>query len=348
MQIISPRTGLIPALLLIHTLGLIHILGPLVLPVADAAEGPIVLYSGRKQKLMRPVVRAFEKETGIKVIMRTGNATALVNQLMEERSAPRADAFVTLYAPILNRLSEAKVLAPYRSSATDKIPSMFRAKDRTWTGVTTRLRVIMFNTKLLTWAEAPKTIAELASPKWKGKVAITRLGNSSMQGHLTVLYKTLGSGPARKFMSGLAANAGAVFKGHTGVRKAVGRGEFHVGLVNHYYYFLEKAEGSPVDIIYPDQKASQPGAVMTVTGVAIVRGATHRKAAERFVDYLMTPRAQQIYADTNYEFPVLPGARSRRGVPPLESIRINKYPQGNLSGADFDAMLRLAQQSGMK
>ena len=342
MRNILSRAGLILTLLMIH------IFGPLTLPVADAAEGPLILYSGRKQKLMRPVVRAFEKKTGIKVIMRTGNASALVNQLMEERSAPRADAFVTLYAPILNRLSEAKVLAPYRSGATDKVPATFRAKDHTWTGVTTRLRVIMYNTKLLKRDEAPKTVAELASPKWKGKIAITRLGNSSMQGHLTVLYKMLGAGPAQKFMRGLAANAGAVFKGHTGVRKSVGRGEFHAGLVNHYYYFLEKAEGSPVGIIYPDQGEGQSGAVMTVTGVGIVRGAPHRKAAERFVDYLMTPRAQQIYADTNYEFPVLPGARSRRGVPPLESIRINNYPQGDLSGADFDAMLILAQQSGMR
>ncbi len=334
--------GLIPALLL--TL----VPAPKGLPEADAADGSLVLYSGRKQKLMRPVVRAFEKKTGIKIVMRTGTASTLVNLLMEERSAPRADVFVALYAPILNRLSEAKVLAPYRSGATDKIPSTFRAKDRSWIGVTTRLRVIMYNTKLLKRDEAPKTIAELAHPKWKGKIAITRLGNSSMQGHLTVLYKTLGPQTARKFMRGLAANAGAVFKGHTGVRKAVGRGEFSVGLVNHYYYFLEKAGGSPVGIIYPDQGKGQFGAVMTITGVGIVSGAPHRKAAELFVDYLMTPRAQQIYADTNYEFPVLPGVKSARGVPPLESLRINNYPQGDLSGADFDAMLRLAQQVGMK
>lgn len=317
-------------------------------PRAAHAAEELVLYSGRKTKLMRPVLRAFERDTGIRVIMKAASAAALVNQLLEEKTSPKADVFVTLYAPILNRLATEQILAPYESAATRKIPSAFKADDKRWVGVTARLRVIMYNTKLIRRVDVPTTIAELAAPKWRGKIGITRVGNNSMQGHLTVLYKLLGPAKTKAFMTGLARNGGRVFKGHTGVRKAVARGEFPLGLVNHYYYFLQKAEGSPVGVVYPDQKVGQMGAVLTITGTGIVQGARNRASAERFVDYLLTPKAQQIYADTNYEFPILPGVKSGRGVPPLESLRVNNYPQGSLTAAEFDEMLKLAQQAGMR
>lgn len=267
----------------------------------------IVIYSGRKEPLIKPVLDNFEKETGIKVILRSGGASELANAIIEEQKSPAADVFIANDAGTMEMLREKGLLQPNASPALKAVPEDLKAKDGSWIGVSARSRVIMYNTRLVKESELPKSIKDLTDPRWKKQVAMAASSNESMIGHITAWRLTMGDAETEKLLKGLMANQAQSLKGHTEVRKAVGSGEFKLGLVNHYYYHLQKKEGSPVGVIYPDQGEGQMGVPVNVAGAAIIKGAKNSEAARKFIDYLVKPETQELFAKLNYEIPVVEG-----------------------------------------
>ncbi|UFP96802.1 extracellular solute-binding protein [Gloeobacter morelensis] len=315
-------------------------------PSVGLAQGgeELVVYSGRKEPLIQPVLERFQKETGVRVVLKSGDASALANQLIEEQKNPQADVFVANDAGVLGRLGNLGVLQPYLSASIAKIPARYRGAG--WVGVTGRARVIMYNKSLIKEADLPKSLLDLSDPKYKGKIAAAGTANESMLGQLSEMRQVLGDEKTREFVRSLVANQTTFLKGHTDVRKAVGRGEFPLGIVNHYYYHLQLAEGSPVGVIYPDQGAGQMGTMINVSGVGIVKGAKHTAAAQRFVDFLATAPAQEIFAQANYEFPLLPGVQAQAGVRSLGDFKVTQVPLSALA-KEVDGSLKLANGAGM-
>jgi iron(III) transport system substrate-binding protein len=136
------------------------------------------------------------------------------------------------------------------------------------------------------------------------------------------------------------------FGGHTDVRKAIGAGEFKLGLVNHYYYYLQQAEGSPVGIIFPDQGDEQIGLVTNAASAAIIRGASNPAAAQAFLDFLISNDGQQLFASLNYEYPLLVSVPLHPDVQPLDGLRIagNDVAQAAL---DYEATFDLMERIGL-
>lgn len=316
-------------------------------PVPSGSGGPqtLVVYSGRKDALIKPVLDAFTAATGIQVELRSGGASELANAILEERQNPQADVFIANDAGTLEKLRMEGVLEANLTDAVQAVPEDLRAADGAWVGVSARARVIMYNTTLLSEADVPRTIAGLTDPRWKGKIAMAQSANESVIAHLTAIRALQGDDAARAFMEGLLANDVAFLQGHTQVRQAVGKGEFPLGFVNHYYYFLEKADGSPVGIVWPDQGPDDVGVVVNVAGAAIIRGAKHPDAARRFIDFLVTPAAQGLFARLNYEIPTLPGVPTAEGVPALADLRRAPVPL-ELLGRELDATLDLIEATG--
>lgn len=309
----------------------------------QAQTQELIIYSGRKEPLIQPVLDQFQKATNIRIVLRSGDASALANQLLEEQNNPRADIYIANDAGVLGKLTDAGVLQPYSSPETEKIPSGYRGSG--WIGVTGRARVIMYNKNMLK-DDLPTSVLDLTDPRWKGKLAAAGTSNESMLGHLTALRELIGDTKTRDFVKGLVANQTTFFKGHTEVRKAVGRGEFPLGLLNHYYYHLQLAEGSPVGVIYPDQSSAQMGTVINVSGAGIIKGAKNLAAARRFVDFLLTAPAQQTFAKANYEFPLLPGVAAQEGVRSLADFKVAPVALSSL-GKELDSTLKLATGAGM-
>jgi iron(III) transport system substrate-binding protein len=92
--------------------------------------------------------------------------------------------------------------------------------------------------------------------------------------------------------------------------------------VNHYYYHLQKEEGSPVGIVYPDQGEGQIGLITNATAIAIVQGAKNPAAAQALVDFLLTPEGQEIFARLNFEYPLVEGVALHPDVAPLDEFRL--------------------------
>lgn len=309
-------------------------------------SGELVLYSGRSEPLIVPVIRLFQQQTGVKVTLQSGSATALANLVLQEHPNPRADLFVANDVGTLEFLKLKGALQPYISEKTRAIPEQFRARDGSWLGVSGRSRVIMYNTKLLKPEELPQSVFELTHPRWKNKLSMATTRNESVVAWVTALRLTKGDEFTKDYLLKLKANGIVTLNGHTDVRKAVGRGEFPLGLVNHYYYHLELRDGSAVGVIYPDQGPNDIGVLVNAAGAAIVKNARHLTEAQLFLDFLASPEAQKLFAELNFEYPLLLGVPTAPGVRPLETIKLMPVRLDEL-GKELEKTLKLLDEVGL-
>ncbi|HEY8347658.1 MAG TPA: extracellular solute-binding protein, partial [Symbiobacteriaceae bacterium] len=287
-----------------------------------SASGTVVVYSGRSEHLVQPIFDQFTQETGIKVEVRYGSSPELANLVREERANPQADIYIGNDAGAMELLRRDGLLAPHDFPGLEQVPPDLRAEDGSWVGVTVRLRVIMYNTELLpNPEELPRSIFDLADPKWKGQIAMNRAHHEYMVGNITALRLAAGEERTEQFLRDLLKNEPVALGSDTQIRQSVGKGEFALGWVNHYYYFLEKAEGSPVGIIWPDQEEGGIGAAVNTTGVALIKGGPNPENGKRFIEFMLRPDIQELLAQRNYEIPTLAGVKPAEGVPTLDQIK---------------------------
>jgi iron(III) transport system substrate-binding protein len=318
-------------------------------PAVEAAEvsGQLVIYSGRAEPLLQPVIDAFKaKYPSVEVLLKAGSNSELANALIEEQANPQADVFITTELFTVQSLAQQGVFQSYLPDGADQLPAEFIGADNLWTGLTRRARVIMYNADLVSQEELPTSILDLTDPKWKGQIAAAGSTNGSMQAQIAALRQLIGEEETQAWLNGLITNEVTFFGGHTDVRKAVGAGEFKLGLVNHYYYYLQKAEGSNVGIIFPDQGEGQIGLITNATAAAVVNGAPHVDAAQAFMDFLVSPEGQKLFAEQNYEYPLLPGVDLHPDVQPLDEFR---FADVNVVEAaqDFEATFDLMETVGL-
>lgn len=312
-----------------------------------APAGSIVVYTSRAEALFKPVVAAFNEEyPNVTVTLLTGQATELAARLLEERKNPRADVYISTDMLNMLSLAEQGMFEPNPSAAVMAVPAEYRSEDGSWVALTLRLRAIMYNTTLVQPDELPQSVLDLADAKWKGQVGSANSTNGAMIAHLAVLREKLGDAQTESFIKGLTANDTQFFGGHTDVRKAVGAGELKLGLVNHYYYHLSKAEGAPVGIVYPDQGEGQMGMPVNTTNAALVKGAPHADLARLFIEFMLSPRGQQIYAERNFEYPVVPGVALAEGVPALDQFKLSPVSLKAIYD-DLAQTKALAQSAGL-
>ncbi len=287
----------------------------------NAVSGSLVVYSGRSEPLIQPVLSAFEeKYPEVEILLKSGSNSQLANALIEEKANPQADIFITTEIFTAHALSQEGVFLPYEPVGYENLPAKYKAEDASWVGLTERMRVIMYNKDLVSAEELPKSMFDLTDPKWKGQIASAGSTNASFQAQIASMIQLVGMERTEEWVNGLLANEVSFFGGHTDVRKAVAAGEFKLGLVNHYYYYLQAAEGSNVGIIYPDQDSGEMGIVSNATAAAIIKGTMNPTAAQAFIDFLVSAEGQKIFAEGNYEYPLLQGVALHSELTPLNNI----------------------------
>jgi iron(III) transport system substrate-binding protein len=310
-------------------------------------KGEVVVYTTRAEALFKPVIEAFNAAyPDIKVTVLNGSNSELAARILEERANPKADVLINSDILTMENLAADGVFAPNNSPAVMAVPADYRADDGSWVALTLRARVIMYNTDLVSPEELPKKMVDLADPKWKDMIGSANSTNGAMVAQLVIMRNQLGEPATEAFIQGLVENNTQFFGGHTDVRKAVGAGELKLGLVNHYYYHLSKAEGAPVGIIYPDQEDGGLGLMVNSTNAGIIKGGPNPEMARIFVDFMLSPAGQKIYAERNYEYPIVPGVPLAEGVAPLDSFRLNPFPLKTLRD-ELEPTRALVQKVGM-
>lgn len=315
--------------------------------LAEGVSGDLVIYSGRSEPLLQPVIDAFKAQhPDVNVLLKAGSNSELANALLEEQANPQADVFITTELFTVQSLAQDGVFQAYMPVGADQLPAEFLGADNLWTGLTRRARVIMYNADLVSEDELPTSIFDLTDPKWQGQIAAAGSTNGSMQAQIAAMRQLIGEEETEAWLNGLIANDVTFFGGHTDVRQAVGAGEFQLGLVNHYYFYLQQAEGSNVGVIFPDQGEGQIGLITNATAAAVVNGAPHVEAAQAFLDFLVSPEGQKLFAEQNYEYPLLPGVELHADVQPLDEFRFADVEVA-AAAQDFDATFDLIERVGL-
>lgn len=313
------------------------------------ASGSLVIYSGRSEALITPIIEAFKaKYPDITVELKSGKNNELAAAILEEKANPQADIFISTDMLTHINLSKEGVLRAAPIAGTEGIAPELKAADGTWTSITSRARVIMYNTTLVSADEAPKSIFDLTDPKWKGKIAATNTTSGAMQAHVAALKNEIGDEQTQAWLDGLVANEVTFFGGHTDIRKAVGAGEFAIGLVNHYYYELQKREATDnqVGVVYPDQGEGQLGVMMNTTAIGQIEGSKNPDNAALFAEFLFTPETQSLFAELNYEYPVIAGVNVAEGVTDPSTFRVKSIDMQTIAD-DVPAAIEMMQGAGI-
>ncbi len=313
-----------------------------------AAAEELVIYSGRSDRFVKPVVEAFTDKTGIKVVLHSAKSTALLNKLKLEGSRTTADIYISNDAGNLQKGSELKLFKPVSANVADRIPTNYRAKDNSWIGVSARARVLVVN-KNQNDTDFVKSVFDLADPRLAGKLAITHSGNESYIAGVTVYMQKAGEKKTSAWLAGMKRNINnSVFNKHSKIVKAVADGKKAIGLVNHYYIFrhLEKNPDAPIEIRLPDQGPNDMGVAWNVAGVAISKYSQRSAAAEKFVDFVTSQEGQLLFAKVNREYPTRPGVPAAPEVPSAGSYKIADVAMEDL-GKYRNQTLDLIEAVGM-
>ena len=315
---------------------------------ASHAADSIIVYSGRSDKFIKPVIQEFTKQTGIKVTIHTGKSTALLNKLNIEGARTDADLFISNDAGTLQKGSELGLFAKIPDAVANQIEKNYRAKDNSWIGLSARARVLVVNTKSKL-ADSLTSVFDLANPKLKGQLGITNSTNESYIAGTTVYLLATDKNKTKAWLEGMKANvAGKVFNKHSKVVKAVASGKLSAGLVNHYYIFrhLDKSPDAPIKLVLPDQGKNQMGLAWNVAGIAISKHSKKQKLATKLVEFLTSTKGQKQFAEVNREYPTRKGVPASTIVPPAGSFKIANVPMFKL-GAHRNETIDLIEQVGM-
>ncbi len=277
------------------------------------AEGVVNIYSSRHYDTDESLYEQFTAATGITVNKIEGEADELIARMQAEGANSPADVFITVDAGRIWRADEAGLLQPVASEIlNERIPASLRHPEGHWFGISQRARIIYYDKAEMT--DPPQTYADLADPKYAGKICIRSGSNIYNLSLLGSIIAHQGEEAAEAWAAGLLANlAREPEGGDTDQLKAIVSGQCDIAVANTYY-FLRGLEGNVdglsegianIGWVFPNQGTT--GAHVNVSAAAVTVNAPNRDNAVKFLEFLATDEAQVHFANQNNEYTAVPG-----------------------------------------
>jgi iron(III) transport system substrate-binding protein len=273
-------------------------------------------------------------------------STGLANRLLAEKNRPQADVFWSNEPVRTLVLKSRGVLAPYRSSSADGIPAVLVDPEHFWTGFSARIRVIAYNTTLVTAQQAPRSVFDLADPRWKGQVAMAdpRFGSTSF--HVAALYALAGEQKMDDFFRRLKANGVRIVDGNSAVRDLVARGQVKVGLTDTDDVNVAIEGGQPVAMVLPDRE--DLGVPVMPNMVSLIANAPHPDEGQRLIDYLLSADVERQLAQSEaVQIPLHAGVPGPKNIPAIESFKPMTLDYAKAAARVEDVTSRLASILGL-
>lgn len=263
-------------------------------------ENKVVVYVAHDQDYSEPVLKEFEKRTGIKVEAvydtETTKTTGLVNRLIAERDNPKADVFWNNEVSRTIVLKRMGILERYISPNSKDIPDIFKDPEGYWTGFAARARVLIYNTDLVKEDEVPESILDLKNEKWKNQVVIANPLFGTTASHIASLFAVLGDEKAKQFLLDLKKNGITIVEGNSFVRDAVANGEFKIGLTDTDDANDAIVDGKPVKYVFLDQGEGQIGNLIIPNTVMLIKNAPHKENGKKLIDFLLSKEVESMLA----------------------------------------------------
>jgi iron(III) transport system substrate-binding protein len=316
-----------------------------VLAGCGGGANEIVVYSGREEEIVEPLIAAFEQSSGIDVRVRYGDSAELAATIAEEGDASPADVFFAQDAGSLGGVSSRLAVLPQVTLA--KVPAPFRDPEGHWVGTSGRVRVVAFNPEMISEDALPDRLLDYADPRFKGRIGIAP-ANASFQASVTALRLAVGDPRARKWLEDIKALEPKKYERNLQIAEAVARGEIALGLVNHYYLFLVKGETPNAPIANHFLAPGDPGGLVNAAGVGIVTTSDHAAEAQAFIDYLLSREGQLFYTERaeEAEYPLVAGVAARSELPALATLKGPDVPLDAL-GPELERTLRMLAEVGL-
>jgi len=284
---------------------------------ATSADGQtITIYSSRNEQLIKPLLDRYTEETGVKIELVTDKTGPLMARLQAEGQNTPADMLLTVDAGNLWQAAQQGLLQPVASTVLENnVPAKYRDPKGQWTGLSLRARTIFYDPSKVS-ADQLSTYADLADPKWKGKLCLRTSKKVYNQSLVASMIEHLGAEKTEEIIRGWVDNlATDVFSDDTSMLEAIAAGQCEVGIANSYYYgrILDEKPNFPVKIFWANQGTT--GTHVNVSGAGVVTGLDNPDGTLKLIEWLSSDEAQGIYASSDKEFPV------KEGVDESEMLR---------------------------
>ncbi len=306
-----------------------------------SSGGPLVIYSGRAEELVAPLVERFQEESGIEVEVRYAGSGELAATLLAEGDQTEADVFFAQDPASLGAVTGMMSRLP--DETLDTVVADFHDSDGRWVGTSGRVRVLVHNTG--SDLPLPQTIDDVLDPAWAGQLGIAPT-NASFLAFVAAMILERGEEATSEWLEALANLEPIEFDSNAPIVEATDSGELAGGLVNHYYLLRLRAEGlgqNAENYIIP---AGDVGSLIMPAGVGILSGTDLPDAAQQFVDFLLGEESQTYFATETFEYPLLDGVPPPEGVPHLTDIDAPDIDLSELADV-LDRATRLVAEAGL-
>ncbi len=265
--------------------------------------GQLVIYSGRSESLVAPLITQFEQQTGIAVEVKYAKSGVLAATLLEEGENSPADLFYAQDPASIGAVNE--LLKPLSSELTNSVPAWARSADDRWIGISGRLRTLVYNPDLVSQLELPSGIEDYTDPKWRGRIGWAPT-NGSFQAMVAAMRVVWGDQRTTDWVAGVVANEPTVYHNNTSTVQGVANGEVAVGFVNHYYALrLANEFGPGFKALNSYFESGDVGGMALVTTAGILETANNPVEAQRFVEFLLSDATQSHFTESTFEVPLL-------------------------------------------
>jgi iron(III) transport system substrate-binding protein len=307
----------------------------------------ITLYNGQHEQTTDALVKAFEKQTGVTVKVRSDDEDVLAQQMEQEGARSPADVFFTENTPPLARLDEKGLLASLPASVMSDVPAPYSSSDRSWVGVSARVSVMVYNTAKLKKSDLPTSVLDLANPKWKGKLDIAP-SETDFAPIVTSIAQDKGDAAAVAWLKAIKANAGAHQDPDNETLVAnVNKGTTELGIINHYYWYRLRDDvgQSGLHSSLATFAPSDDGYLLDVSGAAVLKSSQHQAAAQALVAFLVSAAGEHVLAGSDsWEYPV--GSKvTNATLPPLSGFKPRSFSLAQIG--DGSHAVDLLQQAGL-
>jgi iron(III) transport system substrate-binding protein len=276
------------------------------------AAPQVVLYTSVDDVIAAPIIAAYENASGVTVRLVTDTeatkTTGLIERLLSEKDAPRADVWWSSEALGTATLARQGLLEPFATKAEAEIqggwPAALRCDDRTWYGFAQRARVIVYNTSRINQRDVPRTLRALTEERFRGRVAMARPQFGTTRSHIAALVALHGEQATRAWVTAMLAADVKLYDGNSAVVRAVAMGEVDLGLTDTDDVWAGQATGWPVAMVYEsmDGPRTEPGVLASAgplvipNTVALIRGGPNPNQARRLAEFLLSAENERMLA----------------------------------------------------
>ena len=316
--------------------------------VPEAEPAPagrsLLLYSGRSEELVGPLIERAQGELGTEIRVRYGSSAGQAAAILEEGDASPADLFFSQDAGSIGALQKAGLLADLPPAVLDLVDTRFRSPIGQWVGISGRARVFVYNTELVAAEELPASVTELSGSAWRGRTGWAP-GNGSFQAFVSAMRELEGDAATIEWLRAMDGNDTRVFAKNSPIVEATCLGEIDGGLVNHYYLLRRLAQEPDLPCANHFFAAGDVGNLINVSSAGIVETSDSPGAAADLIAYLLSAPAQSYFRDQTFEYPLAAGIEPDAALPSLDSVQGPDFDLGDMD--DLDGTLALLETAGL-